>query len=165
MAATYSATATGSFTVTDIGVVVRQFTTDLKMIASSTRAMTEKDASAYGADIELLAAHGYLKSVDVTLMYGASEVKAVRYYIDENTGAIKSSRPGGVLWPELTGGWIRIVFTHTSNLTDAVLQSLGNKLNKSWGNSSADTSHSSLTSSGGRTYASNGWGMRREDWS
>ncbi|TAY13742.1 hypothetical protein [Rhizobium leguminosarum] len=165
MSVTRTASATGSYTISDINIVVRQFTTDLKMIAASTRAMTEKAASEYGADIELLAAYGYLKSIDVTQMFGGSEVRAVRYNIDESTGAIKSSRPGGVLWSELAGSSIRIVFTHTTDLTDAVLQSLSSKLNRNWGNSTADTSHSSLTSSGGRSYASNGWGMHREDWS
>ncbi|MGO8061474.1 hypothetical protein ACC716_25130 [Rhizobium johnstonii] len=165
MSATYSSTATGSYTVTDIGIVVRQFTTDLKMIASSTRAMTEKEASEYGADVELLAAKSYLKAVDITQMFGGKEVRAVKYHVDQNTGALKSSRPGGVRWPELLGSSIRIVMSHTDSFNEAALQSLRGRLNISWGFTSIDTSHSSLTSSGGRDYASNGWGLRREDWS
>ncbi|SIR44174.1 hypothetical protein SAMN05880590_1366 [Rhizobium sp. RU35A] len=165
MTATRTASATGSYTTTDITIVVRQFTTDLKMIASSTRAMTEKAASDYGADIELLASKGYLKSVDVTQMFGGKEIRAVKYDVDENTGTLKSARPGGVRWPELPGSEIRIVMTHTDSFNAAVLQSLSGRLNISWGFTSVDTSHASLTSSGGRDYASNGWGMRREDWS
>lgn len=165
MSVTRTASATASYTTTDINIVVRQFTTDLKMIASSTRAMTEKAASEYGADIELLAANGYLKAVDVTQMFGGKEIRAVKYHVDENTGTLKSARPGGVRWPELAGSEIRIVMTHTDSFNAAILQSLSGRLNISWGFASVDTSHSSLTSSGGREYASNGWGMRREDWS
>jgi hypothetical protein len=55
--------------------------------------------------------------------------------------------------------------THTDSFNASVLQSLSGRLNISWGFTSVDTSHASLTSSGGRDYASNGWGMRREDWS
>lgn len=165
MSVTRTASATGSYTTTDINIVVRQFTTDLKMIASSTRAMTEKAASDYGADVELLAANGYLKAVDVTQMFGGKEIRAVKYYVDENTGTLKSARPGGVRWPELAGSEIRIVMSHTDRFNAAVLQSLSGRLNISWGLTSVDTSHSSLNSSGSRDYASNGWGMRREDWS
>ncbi|MBY3389211.1 HORMA-1 domain-containing protein [Rhizobium laguerreae] len=165
MSVTRTASATGSYTTTDINIVVRQFTTDLKMIASSTRAMTEKAASDYGADVELLAANGYLKAVDLTQIFGGKEIRAVKYYVDANTGTLKSARPGGVRWPELAGSEIRIVMSHTDSFNAAVLQSLYGRLNINWGFTSVDTSHSSLNSSGGRDYASNGWGMRREDWS
>ncbi|NTI49027.1 hypothetical protein G6L94_11940 [Agrobacterium rhizogenes] len=165
MSVTRTASATGSYTTTDINIVVRQFTTDLKMIASSSRAMTEKEASENGADVELLAVKGYLKAVDVTQMFGGKEIRAVKYYVDENTGALKSARPGGVRWPELPGSEIRIVMTRTDSFTSAALESLRGRLNFNWGFTSVDTTHSSLTSTGGRDYASNGWGMRREDWS
>ncbi|EJC80670.1 hypothetical protein Rleg4DRAFT_2306 [Rhizobium leguminosarum bv. trifolii WSM2297] len=165
MSVTRTASATGSYTTTDINIVVRQFTTDLKMIASSTRAMTETAAADYGADVELLASKGYLKAVDVTQMFGGREIRAVKYHVDENTGTLKSARPGGVRWDELSGSSIRIIMSHTDSFSSAVLESLRGRLNISWGFTSVDTSHSSLTSSGRRDYASNGWGMRREDWS
>jgi len=165
MSSTYVATASGTYTATDIADVVRQFTTDLKMIASSSRAMTEKEASEYGADIELLAVKGYLTSVDVTQMFGGKEIKAVKYYVDEKTGKLKSARPGGVRWDAISGSSIRIIVGRSDSFTEAALQSLSSRLNISWCFTSVDTSHSSLTGTGGRDYASNGWGMRREDWS
>jgi hypothetical protein len=39
-----------------------------------------------------------------------------------------------------------------------------NKLRIGWVPSAADTSHSTLKASGGRDYASNGWGMQRKDF-
>lgn len=165
MASTFTATATSTYTVSDIIIVVRQFTTDLKMMASSSRAMSEKKASEYGADVELLAAQGYLKAVDVTLMLGGTEIKAAKYQVDEKTGAMKSSRPGGVRWPETPGASLRVVITPTDSLTESALQSLSGRLNISWSHGAVDISHSSLNSSGGRDYVSNGWGLRREDWS
>jgi hypothetical protein len=38
------------------------------------------------------------------------------------------------------------------------------KLRINWTPTDANTSHSSLTRSGGRSYASNGWGMQRRDY-
>ena len=67
------------------------------------------------------------------------------------------------MWPKTPGGRIRIVFWHTPALTDMALSSL--KLRRSWGNSSADTSHATLKRNGARDYASNGWGLHRRDWS
>ena len=94
MTATQTATRTSSFTFTDIRDVVRQLTTDLKMIGSSSSAMSEQDAADYGHDIEALAANGYLSAVDVTLIdaYGA-EVRAVRYDVDEDTGQSSRADP------------------------------------------------------------------------
>lgn len=162
MAYTQTATNTATYTVADIRDVVRQFTTDLKMMARSSGAMSETEAETTGQDIEILATEGFLKSVDVTLLnINGAEVRAVEYTVDEDTGKLKSSRPGGVLWPKAPGGDIRIVVRKAKEFTDGVR----GRLNHSWGPSSADTSHSRLSLSGGRDYASNGYGFHRKDWS
>jgi hypothetical protein len=46
----------------------------------------------------------------------------------------------------------------------AKLYSGGNKLKIGWVPSYADTSHATLLASGGRDYASNGWGLQRKDF-
>jgi hypothetical protein len=166
MSSTYSATRTSSYSVTDVRDVFRRFTTDLKMMASSSGTMSEQTAGEYGNDVEVFATEGYLTAVDVTLIDAlGTEVRAARYEVDEDTGLITSSRPGGVLWPKTPGGRIRIVLFHTKSLTDAAMTSLQKHLKRNWVDSITDTSHAQLKSAGGRDYASNGYGLHRKDWS
>lgn len=162
MTYTQTATKSATYTIADVRDVVRQFTTDLKMMASSSGAETQEWAEKTGQDIEVLATEKFVKSVDVTLIgpYGG-ELRAVEYEVDEDSGQLTSSRPGGVLWPKTAGGAIRVVIRKSRALTDAVNQ----RLNFSWAPSSADLSHSNLTSSGGRNYVQNGYGLLRKDWS
>jgi hypothetical protein len=134
------------------------------MMASSSETMSEQDANAYGADIELLATKKYLTAVDCTLMSGATEIRAVRYEVDKETGSLKSDRPGGVRWPKTPGGRIRIVISHTKDLDNATFASMTG-LNKTWVASTDDTSHASLQVTGGRGYNQNGYGLNRKDWS
>ncbi|CCV11765.1 hypothetical protein CN311_06210 [Mesorhizobium sanjuanii] len=166
MSATQTASNTSSYTVADVHDVVRQLTTDLKMMANSSGTLSEQTAAEYGHDIEMLATEGYLTAVDVTLLNSlGGEVRAVRYDVDEDTGKITSSRPGGVLWPKTLGGSIRIVLSHTKALTDEAMAAMQKKLKRNWVDSSVDTSHANLKSSGSRDYASNGFGLHRKDWS
>ena len=65
---TYS--STNSYTVADVEKVMRSVKADLIIIATTTKAMTEDEASNYAHDIELLANKDYLKYADVTLMNG-----------------------------------------------------------------------------------------------
>jgi len=162
-----TATVTKSYTTADIENVVRRFTTDLKMIAQSSGAITENEARQYGEDVELLAKRGYLYSVDVTLLRGGPnglEEKAVQYVVNTSAGNLSSSRPGGTLWPRVTNPFLRIVLSYTSSYDAAAKAALKPKLNISWTPTKADTSHSSLTQNGSRDYASNGWGMQRKDY-
>lgn len=160
---TYSSTST--YTVADVEKVMRSVKADFIMIASTTRAMTERDAADYSHDIEVLAKNNHLKYADVTLMNGSSEVRAIKYEF-QTEGATGTERPGGVLWP-LTpkdkGGWIRIQVGYTDSSSAEKRAQLS--LKASWVPSSTDTSHKDLTSSGGRGYSSNGFGTNRRDFS
>lgn len=160
---TYSSTST--YTVADVEKVVRSVKADLIMIASTTKAMTEEKASNYAHDIEVLAKKNHLKDVDVTLMDGLSEVRAIKYEF-QTEGATGTARPGGVLWP-LTpkdkGGWIRIHLRYTDSSSAEKRAEL--PLKTSWVPASTDTSHKNLTSSAGRGYSSNGFGTNRKDFS
>ncbi len=95
MSQTYSATET--YSVADVEVVMRRVTTDLIMIAASTGAMTEKEARDYGHDIEALAKDNYLKMVDLTLMSNGIEQRAIRFEVNTAAGELTMNRPGGVL--------------------------------------------------------------------
>lgn len=157
-------TASATYTTTDIENVVRRVRADLAMIADSTGAWTPQKAADYAHDIEVLAKAGYLAWVDVTLLQYGVELKAVRFDVDTDAGTLSTSRPGGVLWPRVTGADLRIVIGYTDVYTSTAREATRGKLKIGWTPSSADTSHSGLSSSGGRNYVSSTYGMQRKDW-
>ena len=161
----YTTTSTSTYTVTDIEAVVRRFSADIEMIAASSGALAREKARAYAHDVEVLARNGYLRRVDITLLKGDAELRAVGYEVNTTSGHLTMSRPGGVLWPCLAGTWVRIVLSYTDSFTDAAKDRMRPSLEINWGPSSADTSHSGLQQTGWRDYASNGYGLQRKDYS
>lgn len=166
MSSTHSSTETRTYTVADVEKVIRSIQADLRMIASSTRAITEEHADKYAHDIDLLAKDGYLDAVDVTLLSASgAELKAARYNFKSGTEASGSARPGGVRWPDTPSGSVRIIL-HTND----AYRNEADKVSKlpckiSWRQTSEDTTHLGLTLSGGRKYSSNGFGADRDDYS
>ena len=160
----YTTTQTHTYTTSDIETVLRRFTADLVMIAQSSGAMIEASARNYAHDIELLAKSGYLKKVDITLLSGAVEMRAAQYLVNTKSGALSTSRPGGVLWPRVVSPFLRIIITHTDNYDAAVERSMKGKLKVNWTDTYVDTSHIGLLQFGSRDYVSNGWGMQRKDF-
>jgi hypothetical protein len=164
MSASYSCTETTTYTVADVEKVVRSIKADLMMIAGSTKALTEERAKDFAHDIELLAKKNYLNTVDVTLMSAAEkEIVAVQYQF-QNEGASGAQRPGGVLWPATPTGRIRIVLSYTDAYRAEPQQISKLPMKISWVPTSADTSHTNLSASGGRGYSSNGFGANRNDF-
>jgi len=157
-------TFTYSYTTTDIEVVVRRFTADLVMIAQSSGALTEGEARTYAHDVEELAKYGYLRTVDLTLFSGPTEVRATRYLVSTDAGSLTMSRPGGVLWPRVSNPGFRIVLSYTPDYTAAARESMRGRLEINWVPTAEDTGHVSLGQSSGRDYVSNGWGMQRKDY-
>lgn len=165
MTPSYSSTVTSTYTVADVEKVMRSIRADLMMIADSTKAMTEDEANNYAYDIELLAKNGFLTAVDVTLLSASKkEIKAANYQL-QTQDATGTERPGDVMWPETQTGSIRVLLS-TSEAYDMQPDKVSKlPLRLSWGRSSADTTHSGLSSSGGRGYSSNGFGANRNDYS
>ncbi|RLA29124.1 MAG: hypothetical protein DRR11_15740 [Gammaproteobacteria bacterium] len=163
MSQTYSATET--FSVIDVEVVMRRVTADLVMIASSTGAVTENRARDWGHDIEALAKNGYLQMVDLTLMSNGIEQKAKCFEVNTEAGGFTMSRPGGVLWPKVSNPELQIVLYYTTAYDAAAKEKMGSKLRIGWVPTSADTGHATLTASASRDYVSNGYGMQRRDFS
>jgi hypothetical protein len=164
MSQTVSATGTSTYSAVDVENVFRRFRADILMIADSSGAITRQKAEDYAHDAEYLAVRKFLKKIDVTLMVGEQEKRALQYNVNEAAGGIDTSRPGGVMWPRLQGGWIRIIFTHTAAYTPEAEQAAGSKLKVNWISSSTSTQHVSLTASGGRDYTSNAFGLQRKDF-
>lgn len=163
MSQTFSATET--YSVADVEVVMRRVTADLVMIASSTGAVTEDKARDWGHDIEALAKNGYLRMVDLTLMSNGIEQKATRFEVNTAAGDFTMSRPGGVLWPKVLNPGLRIVLCYTAAYDAAAKEKMGSKLRTCWVPTSADTGHATLASGASRDYVSNGYGMQRKDFS
>ena len=161
MSSTYTSTST--YTSADVEAVFRRFRADILMIAESTGALKRAKAEDYAHDVEYLAKRGYLEKIDLTLLSGTVEKKAAVYLVNEKIGDVTSSRPGGVLWPQVANADLRILIWYTSAYTDAIKAETRSKLKIGWITTSADTSHSTLTKAGSRPYASNGYGLNRED--
>ena len=164
MSGTSSSTKTFTFTQEDVAKVVRRFTSDLRMIAESSKSMTEAKAAQYGHDVEYLAQRGYLKMVDVTLLSAGAEVKAVQYVVQIGSNDLTPSKPGGVLWPEVSQPFLRIILSYTSDYTAAVKEKTLPNLKIGWVSTDASTAHESLKESGGRDYSSNAFGVARKDF-
>lgn len=161
----YTSTGSYTFTDTDVEKVVRRFRADLKMMVQNTGGMTEAKANDYATDVETLAKKGFLEKVDVTLFSGTKEIKAAVYTVNDKGGDLTSSAPGGVIWPRVDSPRLVVHIWTTKAYTDEEEAKLKEKLKVQWGPSASDTSHSELTSSGGRDYMSNGWAMQRKDYS
>ena len=160
----YSTTKSQTYTDADVAKVVVSVRADLKMIASSSRGLTDKEVNDYADDIETLAKAGYLEWVDIALYDDGVEKQAVRYTTSADASGWTTNRPGGVLWPWVAEPEVQVVIRGTDAYTPEAKASMKPKLKNNWGPSSADTSHSSLNGTGGRNYASNSFGMARKDW-
>lgn len=164
MSGTSSSTKTFSYTSEDVTKVVRRFTADLRMIAESSKSMSEAKAAQYGHDVEYLAQRGYLKMVDVTLLSANVEVKAVQYLVEAGSNNLTPSRPGGVLWPEVNQPHLRVILTYTSEYTAELKVEIKPKLQIRWTPTDDSISHGTLKASGAREYTSNGFGVSRKDF-
>ena len=163
MSASATQTQSETYTTADIEAVFRRFTTDLRMIAESSGAMTRSEAEDYGHDAEYLAKKRYLNFVDVTLFVNGEEEKAVRYTVTNPAGDLKPNRPGGVLWPRLSGARLSVVIGPTTEFWSS--PSVMSALRISWVPTNRDLSHSTLKQSSGRSYVNNAYGVKRDDFS
>ena len=161
---TTTTTETYTYTNTDIEKVMRRFTADIVMIAQSTGAITEATARDYAYDMEALAKKGYLKKVDLTLLSGLVEIRAIQYIVNATGEDLTTSRPGGVMWPRVASPDQRIIVFYTDAYDAAARELMKPKLKNPWTPTTIDTSHSGLAASGSRDYASNGWGLQRKDF-
>ena len=159
MSGTSSNTKTYSYTNEDVTKVVRRFTADLLMIASSTKGMTEEEAAKYGHDVEYLAQRGFLKLVDVTLLDNGVEVTASQYLVRAGTNDLVPSKPGGVLWPAVGSPKVRIVLRYTDTYSQAEKDAAKPNLRFTWSSTDANLNHPSLKVSDARDYSCNGYGI------
>jgi vacuolar-type H+-ATPase catalytic subunit A/Vma1 len=156
-------TSTSTYTTVDIENVFRRFSADIFMIADSTEAITRAEAEEYAHDAQYLATRGYLKKIDLTLLSDGVEMRAVVYRVNESTGEVTSARPGGVRWPKVSSPFFRIIISYTEAYTAEARAKTQPKLKIPWTPSSDDLSHSTLTRDASRIFASNSYGLERDD--
>ena len=68
------------------------------------------------------------------------------------------------MWPRVSSPDFRIVLSYTDAYTASAREQMKPKLKIGWVPTSADTSHPTLSQSGGRDYVSNGFGLQRKDF-
>lgn len=158
----YTATATDTYSTVDVENVVRHFAADLRMIAESSGTWSRSEVENYVADITYMAKKKYLTFVDLTLLNAGVEIRAVRYSVNENSGELTSSRPGGVLWPRVTGATLRIVIGPTQKWETEPPDRTQFRI--AWSSTSTDLSHSGLKATDGRNFTSNAFGFQRKDY-
>lgn len=163
MSSTYTATASYTYSAADVENVVRNFATDLRMIAESSGTWSRSKVDLLVEDVTYLAKQKFINFIDITLLDGAVEEKAVRYIVNEKSGELEASRPGGVRWPRIAGARLRTLISPTSKWRTTPPDR--GKLNNPWGDSNEDISHASLTSSAGRNFTSSVYGFQRTDYS
>jgi hypothetical protein len=159
----YTASATETYSAVDIENVVRKFSTDLRMIAESSATWSRDVVEKHLADVTIMAKKKYLRFVDVTLLSQGVEIRAVRYTVNESSGELSASRPGGVLWPRVAGATLRMVIGPTSKWDSEPPDQ--SQFNFSWSATSTDISHSGLNIMDGRNFTSNAYGLQRKDYS
>jgi hypothetical protein len=158
----YTATATETYSAVDVENVVRNFSTDLRMIAESSATWSRDLVEKYLADVNIMAKKKYLQFVDVTLLNQGVEIKAVRYTVNETSGELSASRPGGVLWPRVANATLRMVIGPTSKWNSEPPDQSQFKI--PWSSTDTDISHLGLKVMDGRNFTSNSYGLQRKDY-
>jgi len=153
-----------SYTVVDVRKVMDQLHADMRMIAQSTGLWTQAYADDVMADIMRFAEEGYLDRVRIRLV-GADgkNVRVYDYDIQKNVAGWTGQRAGGNLWAGIAQ---RMTTTLTYSdeweaLGESQKSAYKATLKIGWSPTSDDLSVSHLTVSDQRTYASNGYGVKK----
>lgn len=161
----YSESVTRTFTVADVGKVLDCFAADLDGMGQSTGLRSRENTKATAADVKLMAQYGYLAEVNIYLKNaGGAIIRAAKYQVNTDAGALTASRPGNYLWPRTPGGQLCVHVTYTNawwRLSEPQKAAFRSRLLRSWGTLGLDTSFPMLTRVFDRNYVSNGFGLQK----
>lgn len=163
-------TQTQTYTVVDIRKVLDHFAADFTMISQATGLWSPASVATTVSDLKEFAEAGYLTQVNLILKDKAGTVlKAAVFKVSNAAVGWASERPGNDLWPRTPDGTLKLVADLNQKWWD--MQDDGRQafisshsLNSKWPVSSEDTSFSGLASSSGQRYASNGYGLQRQNF-
>ncbi len=161
---TYSTT----FTAADVKKVAARFAADVAMIAESTGKLSPAEVRDYISDVTAFAVAGYLERVFLALFdVAGEEVRARSYEVSTDASLWTPDRPGGNLWPKLSGGELTVIVFRNAAwaaLTPEKKTEFNADLAIKWSPSKVDTSFPKLTGAAKRRYASNAYGLERTDF-
>lgn len=165
MSISYTYSESHTYTVADVGKVLDCFAADFDGMGQSTGLRTREDTKATAADVKLMAQRGYLSEVNIYLKDASGQtIRAAKYQVLTNAGALTASRPGNYLWPRTAGGQLCVHVTYSeqwwresANQKAAFIQ----LLSRPWGTLNLDTSFPMLRRQLDRNYVSNGFGLMK----
>jgi len=164
-------TVTQTYTVIDIKKTFEGFEADLRMIARRTGKWSISYTENVFHDIIKLAECKYLSQVSITLENTNGVVlKAAKYAINESGTSISGDRAGGNEWQNLPNTILHVVISYSPIWKQLSVEQKNkfrrdNSFKVSWENSNIDTNFSHLKRSQAQTYASNGYELKKENFS
>lgn len=164
-----TSTYTQSYTVVDVRRVLSKFAAELGMFAESTGLWTADYAARIAGDARAFAESGFLESASVCLRdRDRRVVRAERYDVNTDAGALTGSRPGDAVWPRTPDGELTVVLSYTQ-AWHALAPERKEKfrqdhLSVSWVTSEIDTQFPGLVRTANRNFASNGFGLVRSSY-
>ena len=163
-------TQTQTYTVVDIRKVLDHFAADFTMISQATGLWSAASVATTVSDLKEFAEAGYLNKINLILKNNAGIVlKAAVYEVASSAVGWTSERPGNNLWPRIPDGSLKIIADLNRKWWD--MQDAGragfiksHSLHSNWPVSSEDTSFTGLVANSGQRYASNGYGLSRQNF-
>lgn len=160
-----------SYTVVDVRRVACEFAADYAMLAQVTGAESEEEVGRVVHDVRILMEHGYLSKVHLVFRDAhGRKIRARSYSVTTDAYGWANDGAGANRWPYDPNGSLIVVLCYTADwkqMTQA--QQARFRADKgfqvSWVTSDEDTTHSELSYNGLRRFASNGYGMERQDFS
>ena len=156
-------TQTMTYTNVDIRRVAECFAADLKMLASRTGAMTQKEADDTAYDVTLMAMHRCLVRVHIQLLDASGYLKAAHEYTVRENSDLHGSRPGGNDWPRMPEGNLVVIVSYSDRGKAEELKN-GGQLRGKWTSSDLSTNYNGMSSESGRQYSSNGYSWDRSSY-
>lgn len=163
-------TQTQTYTVVDIRKVLDHFAADFTMISQATGLWSSASVANTVSDLKQFAEAGYLTRINLILKDKAGTViKAVVYEVAGSAVGWTSERPGNNLWPRTPDGALKLIADLNQQwwaMQDAGRENFvkTHSLLSNWPVSNEDTSFTGLTASSGQRYASNGYGLARQNF-
>ncbi len=165
MSATYSESATRTFTIADVGKVLDCFAAEIDGMGQSTGLRSRENTKAVAADVKLMAQQGYLAEVNLYLKdTNGVTIRAAKYKVSSDGASLSGSRPGNYLWPRTPGGKLCVHVTYSRawwNLSETQRANFKQRLGLQWGTLDLDTSFPMLTRYSDRNYVSNGFALQK----
>lgn len=151
-----------TYTVTDIAKTFEFFHSNLRLFSEFSGVERDR-VDDRAADVVAFARAKYLKDVHVMLFdANGKRIRAAKFTVSEDAGGWKSDLPGGTIWPQTPGGYIRIVVSYSQawhNLSEAEQQQFKSELRLPWGPSEQDTTYADMEAEETWRYSSNNYGL------